>query len=121
MSGVTARRRLAPILCCLSCGIRGVAGLCTECQAEWVMDRLADMLAEEGEAIREREGPGVAPLPVREHLRPQGGLLRSSRAELDVALVWERKPERDPDGWRWDGTCTMPAPHAEAIATAGSA
>jgi hypothetical protein len=106
---------------CLSCGEPDVSGLCAACSVEQVLDRLADVIAEEAETIRELYGSGVNPLPVREHLRPQVRRQPSSRPELDVAIEWTRKPDRNPDGWCWGATYAIPAPHAEAFSTGGSA
>ena len=106
---------------CLSCGEPGVAGLCTACTVERVLDRLADQIAEQAEHIAWVEGPSAERLPVRAHLAPQPSRLRCSRPEFDVALFWDRQPDRGSDGWLWQPSRSCPAPYAEAWRTEGSA
>ena len=104
---------------CLSCAEPGVAGLCTGCEVERVLDRLADQIAEQAERIAEAEGPSAPCHPVREHLRPRPSRLRCSRPEFDVALFWDQHPERGSDGWRWEPSRGCPAVYAEAWRTEG--
>jgi hypothetical protein len=86
-----------------------------------VLDRLADDIAEQAERIAEVEGPSAERLPVREHLMPRPRQLRCSRPEFDVALFWDRQPDRGSDGWWWQLCRGCPAVYAEAWATRGNA
>jgi hypothetical protein len=106
---------------CLSCREPGVAGLCTACTVERVLDRIAEGIAEQAERFAEDEGPSAERLPVCEHLRPRPSRLRCSRPELEVAGIWTRQPERCVDGWFWEQTSGVPAPYAEAWAVRGNA
>jgi hypothetical protein len=61
-------------------------------------------------------------LLVRPHLRPKPSALRlPQNPELEIALGWERLPERGSDGWWWWPTLGPPALEVEALPIWGEA
>jgi hypothetical protein len=102
---------------CLSCGSPDVTGLCGSCEVERAPEALCDSIAQQAQLLASEAGPSAAPrLPVHPRLRLKARRMRCSQPELDIAIEWERLPERGEDGW-WSPTSAMPAPFVEAFTT----